>query len=191
MGTGAFNGYLAAYHRGAALLRAMWPAAAAKPLLMGPCPGMLWPQLQTWFPAFLNGTVGALDAAVYHSYNQVSAGPAPRTLYLNRTARAVVDASEEVGVSAPPADTAGDTGWQAEAMRGFVDAVVPGLPLWLGEGGPHNGGGGRPELGSHTLLDGFYYLDALVRFSSPAGMRVACLLLALSLSRSCARVLPR
>jgi hypothetical protein len=32
---------------------------------------MSWPQLATWFPAFLKGTAGALDVAVYHSYNQV------------------------------------------------------------------------------------------------------------------------
>ena len=41
--------------------------ARRAPLLMGPAPGMIWPQLATWFPAFLEGTRGALDAAVYHS----------------------------------------------------------------------------------------------------------------------------
>ena len=34
---------------------------------------MVWPQLREWFPAFLRRTRGALDVAVYHSYNQVHA----------------------------------------------------------------------------------------------------------------------
>ena len=186
LGSPAFADYTNAYHKAAQLLRAAWAddsnnsSSSVRPLLMGPCPGMSWPQLQTWFPAFLNGTRGALDAAVYHSYNQVvvaasGAGGAklPRTLYLNLTnpytAAAAATATDGSSSSSSSSSSslgtvgasAGGTGWQAEAMRGFVDDVVPGLPLWLGEGGPHNGGGGTPDLGSHSFLDLFYYLDAL------------------------------
>eukprot|EP00937_MAST-01D_sp_MAST-1D-sp2_P001994 g1994.t1 len=167
LGTRAFDDYVTAYRKAAALLRDAWAGeggsnSSSRPLLMGPCPGMSWPQLQTWFPAFLNGTRGALDAAVYHSYNQVVVAASdkdgrrlPRTLYLNLTAPSDGGSGNTVGASA------GDTGWQADAMRSFVAAQNPGLPLWLGEGGPHNGGGGGPGLGSHTFLDTFYYLDAL------------------------------
>ena len=91
-----------------------------------------WPQLATWFPAFLEGTAGALDVAVYHSYNQIVPDP-PRILYLNQTPPSG-DVVTQKGASP------GGTGWQAKAMAGWAKAAN--VPLWLGEGGPHNGGGG-------------------------------------------------
>ena len=123
--------------------------AEGTPLLMGPCPGMSWPQLATWFPAFLSGTAGALDVAVYHSYNQIHADP-PRVLYLNETVPSG-NASTQHG------EGAGGTGWQAKAMAGF--AAVAGVPLWLGEFGPHNGGGGGTY--ASTFVSSFGYLDTL------------------------------
>ena len=77
-----FRHYTDAYHTCAQLLRTVWGAgdgtrtgkgmelgeSPQRPKLMGPCPGMSWPQLINWFPAFLNATAGALDVAVYHSY---------------------------------------------------------------------------------------------------------------------------
>ena len=79
-----FRHYTDAYHTCAKLLRTVWGAgdgtgtrtgkgvklgeSPQRPKLMGPCPGMQWPQLTKWFPAFLNATAGALDVAVYHSY---------------------------------------------------------------------------------------------------------------------------
>jgi hypothetical protein len=65
-GTPAFAAYTASYQRAAKLLRSIFGSVNV-PKLMGPCPGMSWPQLATWFPAFLKGTEGALDVAVYHS----------------------------------------------------------------------------------------------------------------------------
>lgn len=145
--TSAFAAYTRAYHECAALMRSTWPAD--RPRLQGPCPGMSWPQLATWMPAFLRGTAGALDTVVYHSYNQIEPEP-PRALYLNLTCPAGAPAQQH-GVAA------GATGWQAAAMRGYARAA--GLPLWLGEGGDHNGGGGGTFAG--TFVDSFYYLDAL------------------------------
>eukprot|EP01052_Picozoa_sp_SAG31_P018007 SAG31_NODE_1257_length_9081_cov_7.585838_6_plen_393_part_00 len=71
-GTPAFAAYVASYHRAAALLRSVFDHKDDVPKLMGPCPGMAWPQLATWYPSFLKGTEGALDISVYHSYNQVT-----------------------------------------------------------------------------------------------------------------------
>ena len=72
VGTAAFDRYTASYQRAAKLLTSIFgTGSAARPKLMGPCPGMSWPQLDKWFPAFLEGTHGALDVAVYHSYNQI------------------------------------------------------------------------------------------------------------------------
>ena len=84
VGTAAFDGYMASYRRGAKLLTSIFGTGnAARPKLMGPCPGMSWPQLDKWYPAFLKGTAGALDVAVYHSYNQIKVS--------ERGARACVD----------------------------------------------------------------------------------------------------
>ena len=55
LGTPAFTAYTTAYHTAAALLKHYWPDPAKRPKLMGPCPGMSWPQLASWFPAFLKG----------------------------------------------------------------------------------------------------------------------------------------
>ena len=48
-GTAAFSRYTAAFHRCATLLRKTFGSGSARPKLMGPCPGMSWPQLATWF----------------------------------------------------------------------------------------------------------------------------------------------
>lgn len=149
LGTSAFEAYMASYHRASELLKSIFGAASQEdssvtvPKLMGPCPGMSWPQLATWFPAFLKGTAGALDVAVYHSYNQIVPDP-PRTLYLNQTPPSG-DVATQKGASA------GGTGWQAKAMAGWAkDASIP---VWLGEGGPHNGGGGGEY--SSTFVSSF------------------------------------
>ena len=93
---------------------------------------MAWPELDKWYPAFLKGTEGALDVAVYHSYNQIVPEP-PRVLFLNSTVPSG-DLATQHGASP------GGTGWQAKAMAGWAQEA--GIPVWLGEGGPHNGGGG-------------------------------------------------
>ena len=81
-----------------------------------------------------------------------------RVVFLNSTCPAAGGPSNQSGASA------GGTGWQAAAIAGYAAAAAAGgggdaLPLWLGEGGPHNGGGGGPY--SASFVDAFYYLDAL------------------------------
>lgn len=161
--TDAFDNYVAAYHECARLLHSLWDDPkdtidhtilsqsddSHYPLLMGPCPGMMWPQLATWFPAFLNRTFDVLDVAVYHSYNQI----VPGQLYLNLTI-------PSGNVSTPHGVSVGDTGWQAVAMRDFVtnssSIGSSNLPqLWLGEFGPHRGGGGRGNISSTIVEHGF------------------------------------
>ena len=46
-GTGAFRNYMASYQRAAKLLRSIFGSVNV-PKLMGPCPGMSWPQLATY-----------------------------------------------------------------------------------------------------------------------------------------------
>ena len=177
VGTASFSNYMKSYHRAAALLKSVFggtsttsstteagavaqqvvatsdgggAAAAAIPKLMGPCPGMSWPQLATWFPDFLKGTAGALDIAVYHSYNQIQPEPPHRVLFLNET-------PPSGSVATQKGASAGGTGWQGKAMAGY--AKDAGVPVWLGEGGPHNGGGGG-EYAS-TFVSSFGYMDTL------------------------------
>ena len=47
------------------MLRSIFGAEAERPRLMGPCPGMSWPELATWFPAFLAG-VAQGDTVILH-----------------------------------------------------------------------------------------------------------------------------
>ena len=110
---------------------------------------MSWPQLATWYPAFLEGTAGALDTAVYHSYNQY-VPQVPRSLYCQETPPAGSPGQQH---GASP----GGTGWQAKAIGGYGAAA--GVPVWLGEGGPHNGGGHGPE--ANTFVASFTYIDML------------------------------
>ena len=159
--TGAFDNYITAYQECALLLRSLWGEYndPTRPLLMGPCPGMDWPKLVTWFPSFLERTKDVLDVAVYHSYNQI----APGQLYLNMTIPSG-NLSTQHGVSP------GDTGWQGAAMMDFVtkshrqpsenNANKPPPALWLGEFGPHRGGGGPGNI-SMTFASSFGYLDTL------------------------------
>lgn len=60
-----------------------------------------------------------------------------------------------------PADThgasPGGTGWQAKTIGEYGAAVN--VPVWLGEGGPHNGGGHGPE--ANTFVASFTYLVRL------------------------------
>ncbi|CAB9509870.1 Heparanase-like protein [Seminavis robusta] len=156
VGTRDFDLYTAAYHECANLLKSIWEdEPAAKPLLVGPSPGMRWPRLATWFPAFLNATTGALEAAVYHSYNQIE----PGKLYLNFTI-------PSGNLSTQQGSSPGDTGWQAEAMNNFVRSHnnrhkdSPNLFLWLDEFGPHNHGGGTGNI-SASFASSFGYLDTL------------------------------
>jgi hypothetical protein len=203
-GSTDFQQYVEGYRTCAALLTQVFGAAPdRRPKLMGPCPGMAWPELSTWFPDFLNGTGEALDIAVYRecgafvtpsahaathrrapspaltawtapllnpparccaprsdratdSYNQIVPTP-PRTLFLNVTV-------PSGNVSTQSGSSPGDTGWQGAAMRGFVERSAAALdvsprPLWLGEFGPHNGGGGG--VYASTFVSSFFYLDAL------------------------------
>jgi hypothetical protein len=94
--------------------------------------------------------MGALDVAVYHSYNQIHPTP-PRILYLNES---IPSGSLDKQHGATP----GGTGWQGKAMSGFAKEAG-GVPLWLGEFGPHNGGGGG-EYAS-TFVSSFGYIDTL------------------------------
>jgi Glycosyl hydrolase family 79, N-terminal domain len=118
---------------------------------MGPCPGMSWPTLATWFPAFLNATrESVLDVAVYHSYNQIT----PQQLYLNFSI-------PSGNLSAQQGPSPGGTGWQAQAMQQFVQHnAATTTPLWLGEMGPHNGGGGPGNI-SKSFASSFGYMDTL------------------------------
>ncbi|KAL3902995.1 MAG: hypothetical protein SGILL_010616, partial [Bacillariaceae sp.] len=162
-GTPEFANYARAYHTCARLLREIFHKndskdaniSSTRPLLMGPCPGMAWPTLATWFPSFLLATSGALDVAVYHSYNQIEY---PDKFYLNETV-------PSGNISTQHGTAPGDTGWQAIAMKGFMDdnnrkrEDIP-IPLWLGEMGPHNGGGGRGLISS-AFASSFGYMDTL------------------------------
>ena len=145
--TSEFDQYTRSYGSARTLLDSVFgpKPSAARPQLMGPCPGMSWPQLADWFPAFLAATApkGALDVAVYHSYNQYDP---PTELYCNRTVPA---GGERVG--------SGDTGWQAVLMAEYAEKEN--VPVWLGEGGPHNGGGHGPD--ANTFVASFTYLDTL------------------------------
>lgn len=91
VGTPEFTAYTASYQRAAKLLASTYSKGSsgggARPALMGPCPGMAWPELATWYPAFLEGTRGALDVAVYHSYNQYVPTGDDKVLYCNTTVR--------------------------------------------------------------------------------------------------------
>jgi len=118
-------------------------------MLQGPCPGMSWPQLATWVPAFLAQTKGALDIADYHSYNQIKPHP-PRVLYLNKT-------FPEADLRQQHGPTAGGQGWQAVAQQGYAEAAN--LPVWLGEGADHNGGGGGTF--ARTFVNSHYFISAL------------------------------
>ncbi|KAG7358330.1 glycosyl hydrolase family 79 protein [Nitzschia inconspicua] len=154
VGSTAFDNYISAYRECAKLLREIYCGDAKsdcpeRPLLMGPCPGMAWPTLATWFPAFLHATRSLLDVAVYHSYNQVSWNE----LYLNFTIPSG-NLSTQKGLSP------GDTGWQAVAIQQFVHHITPTTPLWLGEMGPHNGGGGPGNI-SRSFASSFSYMDTL------------------------------
>jgi len=154
VGTPEFTAYTASYQRAAKLLASTYSKGSsgggARPALMGPCPGMAWPELATWYPAFLEGTRGALDVAVYHSYNQYVPTGDDKVLYCNTTVP-----------NGSPADThgasPGGTGWQAKTIGEYGAAVN--VPVWLGEGGPHNGGGHGPE--ANTFVASFTYLDML------------------------------
>ena len=118
-------------------------------MLMGPCPGMSWPQLATWFPSFLNLTAGALDVAVYHSYNQIVTKE-PRKLFCNTTI-------PSGNLSAQHGATPGGTGWQGAAMAEWAkkSGASHDVPLWLGEFGPHNGGGGGVYASSWVSSFGY------------------------------------
>jgi heparanase 1 len=159
-GTTAFTNYIEAYHECSYLLKSVYDfhEDRRRPLLMGPCPGMSWPRLATWFPSFLNATKNMLDVAVYHSYNQIEY---PNKLYLNTTI-------PSGNMSAQNGSSPGDTGWQATAMKRFVDDVnndhetdsIHNMSLWLGEMGPHNGGGGSGNISS-SFASSFGYIDTL------------------------------
>jgi hypothetical protein len=129
VGTGAFEGYTASYQRGAKLLTSIFGTdSAARPKLMGPCPGMSWPQLHNWFPLFLKGVAGALDIAVYHSYNQIKVGSTlRRKRYPARVASRAPPAANRLAahrrVQPPSTIRLYTTG-----PGGFVVPWFPGLP---------------------------------------------------------------
>ena len=88
-------------------------------------------------------------------YNQIDESGAPASpggLYLN-TSCDVTDPSQAC-------QSMGGTGWQARAMSAWGKQYN--VPVWLGEGAAHNGGGG-PEGRTYatSLYSSFYYLDAL------------------------------
>lgn len=118
-------------------------------MLIGPCEGMVgWnrsPELfynftTQWIRKVVDATAGALDALVFHSYNNNAlASPETATFFLNQ--------SEE----------------QAVAYFAEADRASPPLPLILGEGAFHNGGCGVG--GCNTFGSSVYYLDALSKLT--------------------------
>jgi hypothetical protein len=167
-GTAAFEHYTQAYHECAELLRQVWPEPSRRPKLMGPCPGMAWPELAHWFPAFLRETAGALDVADYHSCHlrhihhyrdhqksgstEIYLRLAMPTLMLTTLRRynqirptpprvLYLNTSVPSGnLSRQHGASAGGQGWQAAAMASYAAASNV-SELWLGEGADHNGGG--------------------------------------------------
>ncbi len=143
-GSSGFAAQQAAYAGVAAALgRGSWPAAP--PLLLGPATGMApfnyapfaWPR------AFLQGLAAQgtpLGGYVMHSYNNDGGGGWVGPGLLNETA------VQAAGLSA--------------FLRDPSSGAPPGLGLWCGECGPHNGGG-RPGL-TDTAMSSFWFFDALL-----------------------------
>lgn len=90
--------------------------------------------------------------AVYHSYNQIE----ENKLYLNF---ANPFSNFSVAKPWPP----WGTGWQAVAMNDFVEEMDQPVPLWLGEMGPHNGGGGPGNI-SYSFASSFGYMDTWIHW---------------------------
>ena len=86
---------------------------------------------------FLNATIarGVLGGTNMHSYNNDGGWPAPGFL--------------------------AETLEQATDMREMTRSHSATVPLWCGECGPHNGGGGGPKTGADKAVSSFWYLDAL------------------------------
>ena len=59
--------------------------------------------------------------------------------------------------TAPRGGSPGGIGWMAAAMATY--AAAAGVPVWLGEFGPHNGGGGGTY--ASAFVSCFFYLDTL------------------------------
>lgn len=79
----------------------------------------------------------AVDRMLVVADNQIKPEPSDLVVYLNETPS-----------SWPPHGASpGGTGWQGKAMAGW--AKTAGVPVWLGEGGPHNGGG-KSTRNPHT-----------------------------------------
>ena len=142
--------YIRSYKECASIILSIWPDRSHRPRLMGPSPGMDWPRLSQWFPTFLDRVGSDLDVAVYHSYNQIQPY-GQRILYLN-------DTIPSGNLSTQNKNLPGCTGWQGVAMNRFAKKHKK--PLWIGEFGPHNGGGGHGTYSS-TFASSFTYIDAL------------------------------
>jgi len=141
-GSPGFAALLDAYGGVGAALAALWPDAAHRPPLLGPCSGMGQnvPPWETFTQPFMQNALPlGLGGFVMHSYNN-DGGPdgwnAPG--FLNQTAM------------------------QASGLRLLLDAQVGGaqMPLWCGECGPHNGGGIVNV--TDRARSSFWYTDALL-----------------------------
>lgn len=141
-GSPGFAALLDAYRGVGAALAALWPDAAQRPPLLGPCSGMGQnvPPWGTFTQPFMQNALPlGLGGFVMHSYNNNGGGGAwAAPGFLNETAM------------------------QAAGLRSLLDAQPDGAktPLWCGECGPHNGGGIANV--TDRARSSFWYSDALL-----------------------------
>jgi heparanase 1 len=135
-----FAALLDAYRGVGAALAQLFPDAATRPLLLGPCSGMgenVEPFSNFTAPFLAAALPLGLGAFVMHSYNNDGGGGWARPGFLN------------------------ETGSQAVALRSLLDGGgAAALPLWCGECGPHNGGG-LPNV-TDRAISSFWFTDALL-----------------------------
>jgi len=132
----AFEALVDGYGELKAMVQKLWPDAP--PLILGPSCGMGdETKASAFMGRFLNATIarGVLGGTNMHSYNNDGGWPRPGFL--------------------------SETLVQANAMREMTRAHSADVPLWCGECGPHNGGGGGPTTGADKAVSSFWYLDAL------------------------------
>lgn len=139
----AFQDLVGAYKSVRAAIDSLWPLPSSRPLLLGPCTGMVENSPPyAWDTGFLAallpppGGTPVLDGFVMHSYNDDGGNGWTQPGFLNETAV------------------------QVSGLRGLLDGYSPALPLWCGECGPHNGGGIANV--TDRALSSFWYADALM-----------------------------
>ena len=136
--------YLIEAYRGIhAEVARLWPAAASRPRIGGPCGGMgtntaPFPWTRPFTDAVMKDAEGPLiDDFVMHSYNNDGGHGWTVPGFLNETAS------------------------QAQQLRAFLDGYSgPTIPLVCGECGPHNGGGIANV--TDRAISSFWFTDALL-----------------------------